>query len=142
MSAITPKAVRQRVAGYLAAIDGWRQSAVPMDRWTSDETALRHYEFAVGVPSTTYVDKQRPSTVTRAVTTVRIGWSSRVRVGGAVASLDDALDAEAVLTAALAAHMRSADLHLILQSQERTVTSEWVVGTLTYEAHHMVQLGS
>src|SRR5687768_17262245 len=106
----TPREIRAAIAEAIRSTigaDGWTESRQVRDLFPSDPRALAHHAFAVTVPSTVPIarDRQRRDEGAVATSTIILRWAHKLGPQTQVDDYDAALDAEGVvLAAALAAY--------------------------------------
>ncbi len=152
---LTVRSLRDRVAaGITEAIGagGWSESSFVFDLFPFDSRAISHLAFAVGIPSTTVAPLDRQNTrggaadrAALATSPVIVRWSHTLRSDDQLVSYGEALDAEAVLIAAVLGVDRNPDLGIrLVRVASRMVDGEgtWFVGQLDFEAMHRLPLAT
>lgn len=146
--AVSLKTVRQRVVTAIAGgtgLNAWREASDPYDQFGAggDGENRLHQSFAVGVPtsSTMGKDRQRVADGTLSETRVGVRWSCNVAALNQVGSYDGGLDAEALILAAVMTIQRSEDMSIVYVTSSRSVDSEgWMSGELVFTARHQLPL--
>ncbi len=146
--ALSVKTVRQRVVAAItggAGLSSWREASDPYDVFGAggDGENRLHQSYAVGVPTTATLgkDRQRPADGTLSDTRVGVRWSLNVSALDQVASYDAGLDAEQLLLAAVLTIQQSEGLLLRFASSSRTVSTDgWMNGEIFFTARHQLPL--
>ena len=137
--------IRRRVADAIRALPGWTESRWTYDLFPLDTSSLAHHAYAVGVPSSTPVDRDRQRRAgALMVTSVAVRWLHRVRADRQVADYDDALDAELDLMAAIMALDGVPDLSVRIDSiPSRAITGDgtYLQGDVSLQVMHRYHLG-
>lgn len=120
--ALTPSAIRQRVAASITAALGtaarpWQQSAFHYGNFppSKDPSTTQPRSFAVGVRDLQTAEpegRQRRSVGAKATTEIRVRWCSPIRGDAQVADLDQALDDGDLLAAAVLGTNKDPELEI------------------------------
>lgn len=136
----TTREIRKAIATAITDTlgpDGWAESRQVGDVFPLDPHGTAHHAFAVTIPTTIPIprDRQRRDEGAVATSTIILRWAHDLRPDGQVTDYDEALDAEAtVIAAALTAyHLRPS-----LTSAKRAVIGDGtvVVGTVEMSLTH------
>ena len=141
------KSLRQRVETAIDAVTGFSVSKHPYNVFARDPSSVLHQRFAVGVPTTTAVPNSRQRTTDGAVcnTVIAVTYCMRVKPKDQVASLDEALDAEAAIVKAVMAETAAlrADASISFSGvsmRDVDPAGEWIIGEIEFNALHVLDL--
>ena len=146
MIGLAPSEIRQRIAAAIRTLDGWTESRWVYDLYPLETSSLAHRSYAVGVSSSTPVDRDRQRRAVGVLmsSSVSVRWLHRVRADRQVADYDDALDSELALMAAIAKIDNDPDLSLRLDSiPSRSIVGDgtYLLGELSFIVLHRYSLG-
>ena len=144
MSALTVAAVRQRVEAALVADASFTKSRFAAELFGMDARLLMHGAFAVGAPLTEThpaPQRQRLGEGVMVNTTIEVRLAANFRADAQVADSDALLVLEGAAIQVVEAIART-DLHIVLQSAARELTSEFefALSTISFRMIHRLAL--